>query len=285
MRPCYVFRAREKVVELGRKTQLMGVVNITPDSFSDGGCFLEHSRSIEHSLSLVEAGADILDLGAESSRPGAKSITVEEELNRLLPVLQEVRKRVSVPISVDTSNPVVAREALREGADIVNDITAFRGDSEMPTVVNEWDAGVVLTHMRGIPETMQERSFSEDILKDIQTDLQAAVSKAFRHWISRERIVIDPGIGFGKSLEDNCRIVNRLSFLKSFQLPILIGTSRKQFLGKILDKSVTERMWGTAASVAVSILRGVHIIRVHDIVEMNQVALVTDAIIAESVSR
>lgn len=285
MRPCYVFRAREKVVELGRKTQLMGVVNITPDSFSDGGCFLEHSRSIEHSLSLVEAGADILDLGAESSRPGAKSITVEEELNRLLPVLQEVRKRVSVPISVDTSKPVVAREALREGADIVNDITAFRGDSEMPTVVNEWDAGVVLTHMRGIPETMQERSFSEDILKDIQTDLQAAVSKAFRHGISRERIVIDPGIGFGKSLEDNCRIVNRLSFLKSFQLPILIGPSRKQFLGKILDKSVTERMWGTAASVAVSILRGVHIIRVHDIVEMNQVALVTDAIIAESVSR
>lgn len=285
MRPCYVFRAREKVVELGKKTQLMGVVNITPDSFSDGGCFLEHSRSIEHSLSLVEAGADILDLGAESSRPGAKSITVEEELNRLLPVLQEVRKRVSVPISVDTSKSVVAREALKEGADIVNDITAFRGDSEMPTVVNEWEAGVVLTHMRGIPETMQERPFSEDILKDIQTDLQAAVSKALRYGISRERIVIDPGIGFGKSLEDNCRIVNRLSFLKSFQLPILVGTSRKQFLGKILDKSVTERMWGTAASVVVSILRGVHIIRVHDIAEMNQVALVTDAIIAESISR
>lgn len=285
MRPCYIFRAREKVVELGKKTQLMGVVNITPDSFSDGGCFLEHSRSIEHSLSLVEAGADILDLGAESSRPGAKSITVEEELNRLLPVLQEVRKRVSVPISVDTSKPVVAREALKEGADIVNDITAFRGDSEMPTVVNEWDAGVVLAHMRGIPETMQERPFSEDILKDIQTDLQAAVSKALRHGISRERIIIDPGIGFGKSLEDNCRIVNRLSFLKSFQLPILVGTSRKQFLGKILDKSVTERMWGTAASVVVSILRGVHIIRVHDIAEMNQVALVTDTIIAESASR
>lgn len=285
MRPCYIFRAREKVVELGEKTQLMGVVNITPDSFSDGGCFLEHSRSIEHSLSLVEAGADILDLGAESSRPGAKSITVEEELNRLLPVLQEVRKRVSVPISVDTSKPVVAREALKEGADIVNDITAFRGDSEMPTVVNEWDAGVVLTHMRGIPETMQERPFSEDILKDIQTDLQAAVSKALRHGIGRERIIIDPGIGFGKSLEDNCRIVNRLSFLKNFQLPILVGTSRKQFLGKILDKSVTERMWGTAASVVISILRGGHIIRVHDIAEMNQVALVTDTIIAESASR
>ena len=285
MRSCYVFRAREKVVELGKKTQLMGVVNITPDSFSDDGFFLEHSRSIEHSLSLVEAGADILDLGAESSRPGAKSITVEEELNRLLPVLQEVRKRVSVPISVDTSKPAVAREALREGADIVNDITAFRGDSEMPTVVNEWDAGVVLTHMRGIPETMQERPFSEDILKDIQTDLQAAVSKAFRYGISRERIVVDPGIGFGKSFEDNCRIVNRLSFMKSLQVPILIGTSRKQFLGKILDKSVTERIWGTAASVVVAILRGVHIIRVHDIVEMNQVALVTDAIISESVSR
>jgi len=282
MRSSYIFRAREKTVELGERTRLMGVVNVTPDSFFDGGRFLERSQAIEHSLSLVEAGADILDLGADSSRPGAESVPVGEELDRLLPVLQEVRKRVCVPISVDTSKPAVAREALKEGADIVNDITAFRCDPEMPRIVSEWDAGVVLTHMRGTPKTMQERPFSENILEEIQTDLQVAISKACQNGIARERIIIDPGIGFGKSLEDNCRILNRLSFLEGFRLPILIGTSRKSFLGKMLDRPAAERIWGTAASVVVAILRGVHIVRVHDVVEMNQVARVTDVILAES---
>ncbi len=282
MRSSFIFRAREKTVELGERTRLMGVVNVTPDSFFDGGRFLERSQAIEHSLSLVEAGADILDLGADSSRPGAESVPVGEELDRLLPVLQEVRKRVCVPISVDTSKPAVAREALKEGADIVNDITAFRCDPEMPRIVSEWDAGVVLTHMRGTPKTMQERPFSENILEEIQTDLQVAISKACQNGIARERIIIDPGIGFGKSLEDNCRILNRLSFLEGFRLPILIGTSRKSFLGKMLDQPAAERIWGTAASVVVAILRGVHIVRVHDVVEMNQVARVTDVILAES---
>ncbi len=282
MRSSYIFRAREKTVELGERTRLMGVVNVTPDSFFDGGRFLERSQAIEHSLSLVEAGADILDLGADSSRPGAEPVPVGEELDRLLPVLQEVRKRVGVPISVDTSKPSVAREALQEGADIVNDITAFRCDPEMPRIVSEWDAGVVLTHMRGTPKTMQERPFSENILEEIQTDLQVAISKACQNGIARERIIIDPGIGFGKNLEDNCRILNRLSFLEGFRLPILIGTSRKSFLGKMLHQPAAERIWGTAASVVVAILRGVHIVRVHDVVEMNQVAQVTDVILAES---
>ncbi len=282
MRSSYIFRAREKTVELGERTRLMGVVNVTPDSFFDGGRFLERSQAIEHSLSLVEAGADILDLGADSSRPGAEPVPVGEELDRLLPVLQEVRKQVCVPISVDTSKPAVAREALKEGADIVNDITAFRCDPEMPRIVSEWDAGVVLTHMRGTPKTMQERPFSENILEEIQTDLQVAISKACQNGIARERIIIDPGIGFGKNLEDNCRILNRLSFLEGFRLPILIGTSRKSFLGKMLHQPAAERIWGTAASVVVAILRGVHIVRVHDVVEMNQVAQVTDVILAES---
>ena len=282
MRSSYTFRAREKTVELGERTRLMGVVNVTPDSFFDGGRFLERSQAIEHSLSLVEAGADILDLGADSSRPGAESVPVGEELDRLLPVLQEVRKQVRVPISVDTSKPAVAREALKEGADIVNDITAFRCDPEMPRIVSEWDAGVVLTHMRGTPKTMQDSPFSENILEEIQTDLKVAISKASQNGIARERIIIDPGIGFGKNLEDNCRILNRLSFLESFRLPILIGTSRKSFLGKMLDQPAAERIWGTAASVVVAILRGVHIVRVHDVVEMNQVAQVTDVILAES---
>ncbi len=152
----------------------------------------------------------------------------------------------------------------------------------MPRIVSEWDAGVVLTHMRGTPKTMQERPFSENILEEIQTDLQVAISKACQNGIARERIIIDPGIGFGKNLEDNCRILNRLSFLEGFRLPILIGTSRKSFLGKMLHQPAAERIWGTAASVVVAILRGVHIVRVHDVVEMNQVAQVTDVILAES---
>jgi dihydropteroate synthase len=282
MRPSYIFRAREKTVQLGEKTRIMGVVNITPDSFFDGGRFLEDSRAIEHCVSLAEAGADIVDLGGESSRPRAEPVSEQQELERLLPVLREVRKRISVLISVDTCKSAVAREALNEGADIINDISAFRCDPEMPRIVKQWDAGVVVMHMRGTPKTMQDLPLSPDILEEIHTDLGVALSKASENGIAKERIIIDPGIGFGKNLEDNCRILNNLSFLKSFRLPILVGTSRKSFLGKILNRSAGERIWGTAASVAVAILRGAHVVRVHDVTEMKQVVQVTDAILAES---
>ena len=259
----------------------MGVVNITPDSFFDGGRFFERSKAVEGCLQLVESGADIIDLGGESSRPGAEPISVQEELERVLPVLQEVRQQVPVLISVDTCKSEVAREALKEGADIVNDISAFRLDPEMPRVVKEWDAAVVLMHMRGTPQIMQELPPSEDILEEVQTDLQAAVSKASENGIPEESIIIDPGIGFGKTVEDNCRILNRLSFLDSFDLPVLVGTSRKSFLGGILDIPAQDRIWGSAASVAVAIMRGAHIVRLHDVAEMNQVAQITDAILTE----
>ena len=280
-RRAYVLRARDKRLELGRRTRVMGVVNITPDSFFDGGRFFERSKAVECCLQLVESGADIIDLGGESSRPGAEPISVQEELERVLPVLQEVRKQVPVLISVDTCKSEVAREALKEGADIVNDISAFRLDSEMPRVVKEWDAAVVLMHMRGTPQIMQELPSSEDILEEVQTDLQAAVSKASENGIPEESIIIDPGIGFGKTVEDNCRILNRLSFLESFDLPVLVGTSRKSFLGGILGIPAQDRIWGSAASVAVAIMRGAHIVRLHDVAEMNQVAQITDAIMTE----
>ena len=281
-RRAYVLRARDKKLELGRRTRVMGVVNITPDSFFDGGRFFESSKAVERCLQLVESGADIVDLGGESSRPGAEPVSVQEELERVLPVLQEVRKQVPVLISVDTYKSTVAREALKEGADIVNDVSAFRMDPEMPQVVKEWDAGVVLMHMRATPQVMQEIPPSQDILEEVQTDLRAALSKASENGIPQESIILDPGIGFGKTVEDNCRILNRLSFLESFDLPVLVGTSRKSFLGRILDIPAQERIWGSAASVAVAIMRGAHIVRLHDVAEMSQVAQITDAILAES---
>ena len=281
-RRAYVLRARDKKLELGRRTRVMGVVNITPDSFFDGGRFFERSKAVERCLELVESGADIVDLGGESSRPGAEPVSVEEELERVLPVLQEVRKQVPVLISVDTYKSTVAREALKEGADIVNDVSAFRMDPEMPQVVKEWDAGVVLMHMRATPQVMQEIPPSQDILEEVQTDLQGALSKASENGIPQESIILDPGIGFGKTVEDNCLILNELPFLETFDLPVLVGTSRKSFLGRILDIPAQERIWGSAASVAVAIMRGAHIVRLHDVAEMSQVAQMTDAILAES---
>ena len=279
----YIWEGRDKRLELGKHTRVMGVVNITPDSFSDGGQFLEREKAVEQCLRLVESGAHMLDLGGESSRPGAGAVLEEIELERIMPVLQEVRQKVSVPISIDTYKAEVARQVLSEGADAINDISAFRFDAKMPAVVKEWDAGIILMHMRGTPQEMQQLPPSLNILQDIRTDLQVAVSKAFQHGVERERIMIDPGIGFGKTVEDNCQILNQLSFLEPLQLPILVGSSRKNFLGRILNRPEGQRSWGSAASVAAAIMRGAHVVRVHDVEEMEQVARVTDSILSESV--
>ena len=276
-----MFRARDKTLELGRCTRIMGVVNLTPDSFSDGGLFQEPSRAVERCLELVEEGADILDLGGESSRPGAEPVSPLEELKRVLPVLKQIRATLSVPISVDTYKSEVAEEVLKEGADIINDISAFRLDARMPEMVEKWQAGVILMHMRSDPRLMQRIPPSPDILREIREDLAAAVSKAAGHGILSERIVIDPGIGFGKTLQQNYQIINGLSFLEGFHLPVMVGTSRKTFLGGGPGLSPRERIWGTAASVAASILKGAHIVRVHDVEQMCQVARVADAVVEE----
>ena len=263
----------------------MGVVNVTPDSFYDGGRFVERTQAVERCLEMVGQGADLLDLGGESSRPDALPVSAEVELERILGVLQEVRKQVSVPISVDTNKADVADEALREGADIVNDVSAFGFDSGMPQVVRKWNAGIVLMHMRGNPRTMQQLPPSSDILREVTERLEAAVVEAGEHDIERKRIVVDPGIGFGKTPQDNCRLLNRLQLVGSLGFPILIGASRKSFLGRILDLPVQERLWGSAASAAVAIVRGAHLVRTHDVVETLQVARVTDAILEETISR
>lgn len=281
-RKTYLLQAREKTLELGTRTRMMGVVNITPDSFSDGGRFLSRQSAVERCLELAEAGAELLDLGGESTRPGAQPVSAAQELDRILPVLEEVRPQVPVVISVDTYKASVARRALEAGADMINDISAFRLDPEMPEVVSRAQAGAVLMHMRGTPQNMQKLPPSPDILGEIQTDLGVAVTKALESGISRNQLIIDPGIGFGKTADENCLILNRLSALKSFDLPVMVGPSRKSFLGKILDLPVQERTWGTAASVAFAIARGAHIVRIHDVGEMRQVARVSDALLGES---
>lgn len=277
----HLFRAGDREIELGCRTCLMGIVNITPDSFSDGGRFFEASAAIDRCLELQSQGAAIVDLGAESSRPGAEPVSMETELKRLLPVLKAIRPHLHVMISVDTCKSGVAREVLEAGADIINDISALRFDPAMAEVVSEYRAGLVLMHMRGTPATMQQLPPSPNILAEIRQDLQIAVDRAHHAGIARDRLVLDPGIGFGKTAEDNLKIVNRLDTFAGFQLPIMVGTSRKSFIGKILDRPPDERLIGTIASSVAAIMRGAHIIRVHDVVELKQAVAIVDSILAE----
>ena len=259
----------------------MGVVNVTPDSFADEGRHLDPERAVEYGLQLIEAGADILDVGGESSRPGAEPVSAKIETPRVLPTIAGLRKHTNIPISVDTYKASVARYAIDAGADIINDISSFRFDPDMPKIVAAAQAGIVLVHMRGSPETMQQIDPSQDILTDIEKSFRSALTTCQEHQISKNRIVLDPGIGFGKTVGDNLKIINYLGTLRSMGLPILIGTSRKSFIGAILDNPVSQRLLGTAASVAISILRGAQIVRVHDVAEMLDVVKVSDAIANE----
>lgn len=276
------FQACSKTIDLTERTRLMGVVNVTPDSFSDEGRHPNPERAVEYGLQLVEAGADILDVGGESSRPGATPVSAEIETKRVLPTITGLRKHTNIPISVDTYKASVARYAIDAGADIINDISSFRLDPDMPRIVSAAQAGVVLVHMRGSPETMQQIAPSKDILTDIEESFRFALTTCQEHRISKDRIVLDPGIGFGKTVGDNLKIINRLGTLRSMGLPILIGTSRKSFIGAILDNQVSRRLLGTAASVAISILRGAQIVRVHDVAEMLDVVKISDAIANEA---
>jgi len=261
----------------------MGVVNVTPDSFYDGGRYLEPEAALDRCLKLLGDGADMLDIGGESSRPGAEPLSAEEELSRVLPVLESVRSKTAVPISVDTCKAAVAEAALKSGADIINDISSFRLAPDMPGVIARYGAGVVLMHMRGTPQVMQTLPPSKDILGEIRTQLRDAAKSALSAGIERDRIVFDPGIGFGKTVEDNLRILNQISVFQDLGFPVLLGTSRKSFIGKILGQNANDRLLGTAASVAVAILNGAHIVRVHDVKEMRMIGDVTDAVMAETV--
>lgn len=284
MRKRYSLLLRDgREIGLGDRTITVGVLNITPDSFSDGGEHFDTDRAVERAIRMESDGADIIEVGGESTRPGSDRISLEDELARVIPVLEGLKGRLTAPIAVDTYKSQVARAAVEMGASIINDISALRFDPSIADVAAETGSLLVLMHMRGDPATMQKVEPSQDILADIENDLSEAIRVAERRGVRREQILIDPGIGFGKTMEQNLAILNHLERFADFDLPLMIGTSRKSFIGRITGRAADDRLFGTAASVAAAIIRGAHIIRVHDVREMAEVAQITDAIISESI--
>ena len=276
-----ILRARDRSLELGPATRTMAVINVTPDSFSDGGQFFDPNQAVDRCLELAAQGADILDIGGESTRPGVSPIPVEEELDRVLPVLEGIRGRTPCLVSIDTYKSRVAAAAVDAGAHIVNNVGALNLDAGVAEIAGRTGAAIVLMHMRGTPRTMQNLPPSRDILNEIEQDLNRAVDRSRSYGIARDRIILDPGIGFGKTVEDNLKILNRLSRLGRLRFPILVGTSRKSFLGKILDIPVQERLLATAASVVMAVVGGAHIVRVHDLAEMVHALRIADSILGE----
>ena len=271
-------RLKDKILPIGERTCIMGVLNVTPDSFSDGGRYLDPALAAEHAVRMAEEGADVIDIGGESSRPGAEVVSAAEELERIMPVLKAVVGKVKVPVSVDTCKSDVAREALNEGASAINDITALRGDPRMASVVAERGAGVVLMHMKGSPRNMQRDPVYGDVMGEIKAYLSGSIDIAQRSGVDPGKIIVDPGIGFGKTLEHNLEILRHLGELYDLGKPVLVGTSRKSFIGDLTGKDAEARIFGTAASVAAAIMNGADMVRVHDVAAMRDVARVIDAI-------
>lgn len=255
---------------------LMGIVNVTPDSFSDGGKFLDPETAATHAIQLEADGADLLDLGAESTRPGSEAVTAAEQIRRLLPILERLKDRVRIPISVDTSSAEVADVCLSSGVAIVNDITGFRKDPELPMVCAKHEAGVVLMHMKGTPGTMQADTYYGDLLGEVHSYLAESVGRAMSAGIVREAIVVDPGIGFGKSFEQNYRLLGEMRSFADVACGVLAGPSRKAFTGEFSQRPADQRQYSTAAAVALAVLHGADIVRVHDVKEMRQVVDILD---------
>jgi dihydropteroate synthase len=258
----------------------MGIVNVTPDSFSDGGLYLDPDSAAARGLELVEDGADILDIGGESTRPGSKPVPAEEELRRILPVIKALRAASPVLLSVDTSKPEVAQAALDEGADIINDISAFRLDTRLLKLVAEARAGLVLMHMKGTPRTMQAAPRYQDVVAEVRAFLDERLTVAQAYGVDSEAVILDPGIGFGKRLEDNLALLRGLSAVASRGRPVLVGVSRKSFIGKILATLPQDRLEGTIAASVMALAEGAHILRVHDVKAVKRAARVADAILA-----
>lgn len=276
-----VWHIAGQTLPIGERTLIMGVLNVTPDSFSDGAQFLSPDKALAHAEQMIADGADILDIGGESTRPGADLMAPEEELQRILPVIEELTKRTSVPVSIDTTKALVARAALDAGAAIVNDISALRFDFHIADEVARSGAGLVLMHSRGTPATMQRLPPVANVLEEVTNSLSSSIAMAERRGVKRESIVIDPGIGFGKTQEQNIELIARLDRLAHFfpDFPILIGTSRKSFIGRLLGNApVTDRLHGTMASVTSAVLRGAHIVRVHDVKAAVETVRIADAI-------
>lgn len=270
---------REFSLDFSRKTYIMGILNVTPDSFTDGDRFFHKDSAIAHGLKMVEDGADIIDVGGESTRPGSEPVSIKEELRRIIPVIESLSKRINVPISIDTYKSDVARRALDAGASIVNDISGLRFDPDMPKVVAGYNVPVVIMHIKGTPKNMQVNPLYEALIPEIIDYLRIGIRLAMNSGVKEDMIIIDPGIGFGKTFEHNLEILKNLREFTLLEKPLLVGPSRKAFIGKILnDATILERLEGTAAAVAVSIMNGANIVRVHDVKEMVKVARMTDTI-------
>jgi dihydropteroate synthase len=280
------FRLRlpTRTLLLGERTLIMGILNVTPDSFSDGGVFQDLHAAVARAFELERAGADIVDIGGESARPSAAPVSAREELSRILPLFEALRGKLRIPLSVDTQKPKVAETALAAGAEIVNDISGLRTDPHLAEVARDAGAPVILMHMRGTPRTMQRGRFARDVIGDVMSGLRQALTRARRAGLAKSQILLDPGIGFGKSHAQNFEILARLSEFARLGCPIVIGTSRKGFLGAAMARPAEppvpsgERLLGTAATVTASILGGAHIVRVHDVAEIARVVRVADLI-------
>ncbi|HXJ85271.1 MAG TPA: dihydropteroate synthase [Candidatus Binatia bacterium] len=306
MRAVFQWSLPTRTLELGKRTLIMGVVNVTPDSFSDGGKFLEHDQAIEHAERLLEEGADILDIGGESTRPGARvdagprgtaeqtaaaggtaapPVTVEEELRRVIPVVSELKKRhPKAVISIDTYKSAVARAAVEAGAEIVNDVSGLRWDPQMAKTAAERKSGVVLMHMRGRPEEWRSMPPPGDVVLLVKRELKDWAERAVLAGVRRERIVLDPGFGFGKRFDENYPLIGRFNELQAAGFPLLVGTSRKSFIGRTLGGPGTDvppegRLYGTLATQAALILKGAHIVRTHDVKASLETAKIVDAIL------
>jgi dihydropteroate synthase len=278
-RKLFYWKLKLAEVRLGERTIIMGVLNVTPDSFSDGGKYSDPDRAFAHAVKLEEDGADILDIGAESTRPGSARISAAEELRRLIPVLKRLRGAINLPISVDTYKAEVAERALDMGAQVINDPSGLTFDAQLAKTVAQHNAGLILNHMRGRPETWAKLGPLPDVMGTILRDLEATVHRARMAGVDPSRIVVDPGIGFGKRKEQNSEILAKLAELARLELPVMVGPSRKSFLVQLTE---VWTKFATAAAVAASIFGGAHIVRVHDVAEMRAVAQVADEILKSS---
>ena len=275
-----IWKIRDRELDLSRRALVMGIINATPDSFSDGGSYLDPSDAVAHGKKLVSAGAEILDIGGESTRPGAESVSASEEMNRVLPIIRALRRESEVMISIDTSKASVARAALEAGADIINDVTGLRGDPEMPLLAASSQAGVVIMHMQGEPRTMQLAPRYDDVVREVGEFFRQALDRAVGCDIDPMRIALDPGIGFGKTPEHNrCLLANLSAFLE-FQRPLLVGLSRKSFLGWLIGSSkIEDRFWPGVALTSLCRERGARVVRVHDVKSHTEALRMTEAIL------
>jgi len=275
-------RIGDQKIDLSNKTLIMGILNVTPDSFSDGGEHFTTDRAVEAALKMEEQGADIIDIGGESTRPGSSPVPLDEELSRVIPVIKKLNNTLNIPISIDTYKSQVAEKALKEGVEIVNDISGLNFDDKMAKTIADYNATVILMHIKGKPKNMQKNPTYENMIEDILTYLRDSIDKAKKAGISKDKIVVDPGIGFGKKWQKNYALLRYLEEFQSLGFPILIGPSRKSFIGKLLDLPPNKRLEGTIASVTAGIMNGANIVRVHDVKELNRAVKITDSIVGKN---